>query len=158
MNRLAAADRHRFTLIVIEMGNTSTPAHQAVEMEDAETLARLLGAGADPDEVVGNSTLLTRAIDIEGDSALQSGQPPRVHTTAILLAFGTDPELEDPGGGHAARTGCAIWARCGDPATSSFYSSLASKLVAAQTVIATRTRIFVPKQCVWCCDLGLDLR
>ncbi|MEU1617546.1 ankyrin repeat domain-containing protein [Streptomyces sp. NPDC005722] len=67
-------------------------------MEDAETLARLLGAGVDPNEVVGNSTLLTHAIDVEGDSALQSGQPPRVHTTAILLAFGADPELEDPGG------------------------------------------------------------
>lgn len=67
-------------------------------MEDAETLARLLGAGTDPNEVVGNSTLLTHAIDVEGDSALQSGKPLRVHTTAILLAFGADPELEDPGG------------------------------------------------------------
>lgn len=67
-------------------------------MEDAETLARLLGAGADPDEVHEGMTLLTHAIDVEGDGALQSGQPLTVHTTAILLAFGADPELEDPAG------------------------------------------------------------
>ncbi|MFB7290727.1 ankyrin repeat domain-containing protein [Actinacidiphila glaucinigra] len=80
------------------MENTWTPAHQAVELEDAEALARLLGAGADPDEAHDNLTLLTHAIDVEGDSALQSGHPTTVHTTAVLLAFGADPELEDPGG------------------------------------------------------------
>ncbi|MFF3565308.1 hypothetical protein ACFYXS_35220 [Streptomyces sp. NPDC002574] len=78
--------------------DTSTPAHQAVGAEDAEILARLLGAGADPDEIDEGMTLLTRAIDVEGDSALQSGQPLTVHTTAVLLAFGADPELEDPAG------------------------------------------------------------
>ncbi|MFP8903519.1 ankyrin repeat domain-containing protein [Streptomyces atacamensis] len=72
-----------------------TPAHQAVECEDAETLARLLADGTDPDEVCDNLTLLTHAIDIEGDSALQSGRPLTVHTTAILLAFGADPRLPD---------------------------------------------------------------
>ncbi len=75
-----------------------TPAHHAVEHDDAETLARLLANGADPNEVFNNMTLLTHAIDIEGDGALQSGQPLTVHTTAILLAFGADPELAGPGG------------------------------------------------------------
>lgn len=51
-----------------------TPAHHAVEHEDAETLARLLTAGADPDGVFNNLTPLTHAIDTEGDGALQSGQ------------------------------------------------------------------------------------
>jgi hypothetical protein len=49
-------------------------------------------------EVFSNMTLLTHAIDIEGDSSLQSGQPLTVHTTAVLLAFGADPELADPDG------------------------------------------------------------
>ncbi len=74
------------------------PAHHAVEHEDAETLARLLADGSDPDEIFGNMTLLTHAIDAEGDGSLQSGQPLTVHTTAVLLAFGADPELADPDG------------------------------------------------------------
>ncbi|MFJ7159665.1 ankyrin repeat domain-containing protein [Streptomyces sp. NPDC101118] len=80
------------------MNDDWTPAHLAVEHEDAETLARLLAAGTDPNEVQGNSTLLTHAIDVEGDSALQSGRPLTVHTTAVLLAFGADPQLPDPDG------------------------------------------------------------
>ncbi|WP_327686386.1 ankyrin repeat domain-containing protein [Streptomyces sp. NBC_00467] len=80
------------------MNDYWTPAHFAVEHEDAETLASLLAAGTDPNEVQGNSTLLTHAIDVEGDSALQSGGPLTVHTTAILLAFGADPQLADPDG------------------------------------------------------------
>ncbi|MFF0479348.1 ankyrin repeat domain-containing protein [Streptomyces sp. NPDC004284] len=75
-----------------------TPAHHAVEHEDAEALARLLASGSDPDEVFSNMTLLTHAIDTEGDGALQSGQPLTVHTTAVLPAFGADPELTDPDG------------------------------------------------------------
>lgn len=75
-----------------------TPAHQAVECEDVETLARLLADGTDPDEVCCNLTLLGHAVDIEGDSALQSGRPLTVHTTAVLLAFGADPQLPDPDG------------------------------------------------------------
>ena len=67
------------------MSDYWTPAHQSVEQEDAETLARLLAAGADPDEVFGNMTLQTHAIDVEGDGSLQSGQPLTVHTTAVLL-------------------------------------------------------------------------
>ncbi|MFI9605555.1 ankyrin repeat domain-containing protein [Streptomyces sp. NPDC052043] len=80
------------------MENIWTPAHQAVENEDAETLAQLLAKGVDPDEVCGNMTLLTHAIDAEGDGALQSGSPLTVHTTAVLLAFGADPELPGPDG------------------------------------------------------------
>ncbi|MFF2305591.1 ankyrin repeat domain-containing protein [Streptomyces sp. NPDC058128] len=80
------------------MSDYWTPTHFAVEHEDTETLARLLANGADPDEVFSNMTLLTHAIDTEGDGALQSGQPLTVHTTAVLLAFGADPELVDPGG------------------------------------------------------------
>ncbi|KKZ75626.1 hypothetical protein [Streptomyces showdoensis] len=70
----------------------------AVEHEDAETLAGLLAGGADPDEVFSNMTLLTHAIESEGQGSLQSGEPLTVHTTAVLLAFGTDPSLADPDG------------------------------------------------------------
>ncbi|WP_093912134.1 ankyrin repeat domain-containing protein [Streptomyces sp. cf386] len=80
------------------MSDSWTPAHHAVEHEDVETLARLLADGSDPDEVFSNVTLLTHAIDVEGDSSLQSGRPLTVHTTAVLLAFGADPELADPDG------------------------------------------------------------
>lgn len=58
----------------------------------------MLAAGSDADEVFGNMTLLTHAIDIEGDGSLQSGQPLTVHSTAVLPAFGADPELADPDG------------------------------------------------------------
>jgi ankyrin repeat protein len=75
-----------------------TPAHHAVEHEDAETLARLLAGGSDPDEICSNRTLLTHAIDVEGDGSLQSGEALTVHTTAVLLALGADPQLADPDG------------------------------------------------------------
>ncbi|GGW96630.1 hypothetical protein GCM10010297_18140 [Streptomyces malachitofuscus] len=52
-----------------------TPAHQAVEINEYETLSMLLDSGADPDEVCFELTLLTHAIDSEGDSHLQSGPP-----------------------------------------------------------------------------------
>ncbi|MFE1029682.1 ankyrin repeat domain-containing protein [Streptomyces sp. NPDC058818] len=80
------------------MSDYWTPAHHAVEHEDTETLARLLANGADPNEVFSNMTLLTHVIDVEGHGSLQSGQPLTVHTTAVLLAFGADPELADPDG------------------------------------------------------------
>ncbi|WP_329276754.1 ankyrin repeat domain-containing protein [Streptomyces sp. NBC_01451] len=80
------------------MSDYWAPAHDAVEHDNAEALARLLADGADPDEVFGNMTLLTHAIDAEGDSSLQSGEPLTVHITAVLLAFGADPELADPDG------------------------------------------------------------
>ncbi|GGQ20713.1 ankyrin repeat domain-containing protein [Streptomyces roseolilacinus] len=75
-----------------------TAAHAAVENEDAELLARLLSQGADPNETCQGMTLLTHAIDAEGDGAVQSGHPLTVHTTAVLLAFGADPKLVDPAG------------------------------------------------------------
>ncbi|MEV0976488.1 ankyrin repeat domain-containing protein [Streptomyces sp. NPDC049915] len=78
--------------------NTCAPAHIAVESEDAQTLAQLLAKGGDPDEVCHNMTLLTHAIDAEGDGALQSGSPLTVHTTAVLLAFAADPQLPGPDG------------------------------------------------------------
>ncbi|WP_370112939.1 ankyrin repeat domain-containing protein [Streptacidiphilus sp. MAP12-33] len=67
-------------------------------MQDAEALARLLAGGVDPNEVFSNVTLLTHAIDAEGDAAAQTGQPLNVHSTAVLLAFGADPVLPDPDG------------------------------------------------------------
>ncbi|UVS77338.1 hypothetical protein [Actinokineospora sp. UTMC 2448] len=43
-------------------------------------------------------TLLTHAIDAEGDAAAQNGTPLEVHLTAVLLAFGANPSLLDPMG------------------------------------------------------------
>ena len=80
------------------MSDYWTPSHHAVEHDDAEALARWPAGGADPDEVFSNMTLLTHAIDAEGDGSLQSGEPLTVHITAVLLAFGADPELADPDG------------------------------------------------------------
>ncbi|KPI22235.1 Ankyrin [Actinobacteria bacterium OV320] len=70
-----------------------TPVHQAVEMSEYETLAALLDAGADPNEMCFGHTLLTHAIELEGDSHLQSGHPLNTATTAIVLAYGADPRL-----------------------------------------------------------------
>ncbi|MFE6554013.1 HD domain-containing protein [Streptomyces sp. NPDC057746] len=66
----------------------------AVEHQDVELLARLLDAGADPDEGNG-ATPLTHAIEAEGDGALQSRTPLTVATTAVLLAYGANPALPD---------------------------------------------------------------
>lgn len=70
-----------------------TPAHEAVEMSEYETLARLLDAGADPDEVCFGLTLLTHAIGLEGDAHVQTDYPLNTASTAILLAYGADPRL-----------------------------------------------------------------
>ncbi|MFD5451366.1 ankyrin repeat domain-containing protein [Streptomyces sp. NPDC003470] len=75
-----------------------TPAHEAVELSECETLSVLLGAGADPDEVFFELTLLTHAIDTEGDSHLQSGHFLHTAGTAILLAYGADPHLPSASG------------------------------------------------------------
>lgn len=76
------------------------PVHLAVEMDDREELTRLLDAGADPDEVHGFSgwTPLLRAIDGEVDGSIQTGNPLDAATTAILLAYGADPERPSPDG------------------------------------------------------------
>ncbi|MFV6030665.1 hypothetical protein [Streptomyces sp. NPDC056264] len=54
-----------------------TPAHQAVEMSEYETLSMLLDSGADPDEVCFGHTLLTHAIGLEGNglSAIDGETP-----------------------------------------------------------------------------------
>ncbi|MFE2336193.1 ankyrin repeat domain-containing protein [Streptomyces coelicoflavus] len=70
-----------------------TPVHRAVEMSDYETLAVLLDAGADPGEVCFGHTLLTHAIDLEGDGHVQADYPLNTASTAILLAYGADPRL-----------------------------------------------------------------
>ncbi|WP_318023172.1 ankyrin repeat domain-containing protein [Streptomyces sp. ICN988] len=75
-----------------------TPAHQAVEISEYETLSMLLNAGADPNEVFFELTLLTHAIDSEGDSHLQSGHPLHTASTAIVLAYGADPHLPTASG------------------------------------------------------------
>lgn len=77
----------------IEIENPWTPAHQAVESSDHATLTRLLDEGADVNEVCCRMTLLMHAIDLEADSATQSGQPVDSALTAILLAYGADPAL-----------------------------------------------------------------
>ncbi|MFF8592763.1 ankyrin repeat domain-containing protein [Streptomyces sp. NPDC015220] len=61
-------------------------------MSGYETLSMLLDAGADPNEVCFELTLL-HAIDVEGDSHLQTGHPLHTATTAILLAYDADPRL-----------------------------------------------------------------
>ncbi|KOV97507.1 hypothetical protein ADK65_25585 [Streptomyces sp. NRRL B-1140] len=62
-------------------------------MSDYETLTVLLDAGADPDELCFGHTLLTHAIDVEGDGHLQSGHPLNTAATSIVLAYGADPWL-----------------------------------------------------------------
>lgn len=74
-----------------------TPAHQAVESSEHAELTRLLDEGADVNEVCCGMTLLEHAIDLEGDSALQSGIPIDSRLTVILLAYGADPRPQPPG-------------------------------------------------------------
>ena len=70
-----------------------TSAHKAVEGSDYETLARILDSGSDPNEMCFGHTLLTHAIDLEGDGNVQTGHPLNTAATAILLAYGADPAL-----------------------------------------------------------------
>lgn len=81
--------------VMAEIGRIEgwTPVHRAVEMGEYETLTAFLDAGADPDEMCFGLTLLTHALDAEGDSHLQSGYPLNTAATAILLAYGADPRL-----------------------------------------------------------------
>lgn len=69
------------------------PAHEAVEMTDCETLSILLDLGADPDEVCFGHTLLTHAIDLEGQGHVQADYPLNTASTVILLAYGANPRL-----------------------------------------------------------------
>ncbi|MDT0343134.1 ankyrin repeat domain-containing protein [Streptomyces litchfieldiae] len=70
-----------------------SPAHLAVERGQLDELTRLLDTGTDPDELWGDMTLLRHAIDVEADGATQSGKPLEASCTAVLLAYGADPEL-----------------------------------------------------------------
>jgi ankyrin repeat protein len=70
-----------------------TPAHQAVEMNDYEELASLLDAGSDPNEICFGLSLLAHSIELEGDSNVQSGYRLHAALTAIVLAYGADPNL-----------------------------------------------------------------
>ncbi|MGW7674630.1 HD domain-containing protein [Streptomyces sp. NPDC054775] len=82
---------------IIDRTSWWPPTLFAVEHQDVELLARLLDAGADPDEGDG-ATPLTWAVETEGDAALQSRTPLTVATTAVLLAYGADPALPDATG------------------------------------------------------------
>jgi putative nucleotidyltransferase with HDIG domain len=93
----ASASLRPSQLAIIDGSGWWPPTLFAVEHQDVELLARLLDAGADPDEGNG-ATPLTHAIDTEGDAALQSGEPLTVATTAVLLAYGADPALRDASG------------------------------------------------------------
>jgi hypothetical protein len=75
-----------------------TPVHEAVELGEYEALTVLLNAGADPDEACFGHTLLTHAIEVEGDGHLQSGYRLNTAATAILLAYGANPRLPAPDG------------------------------------------------------------
>ncbi|MCO6010545.1 ankyrin repeat domain-containing protein [Actinoallomurus purpureus] len=70
-----------------------TPVHKSVEASDYEELTMFLDSGVDPNEMCFGHTLLTHAIDVEGDGHLQSNYPLNTAATAILLAYGADPEL-----------------------------------------------------------------
>ncbi|MFF2566509.1 ankyrin repeat domain-containing protein [Streptomyces sp. NPDC058084] len=85
-------------MVNVEILSPWTPAHQAVESGDMLELVRLLEDGADPEEVCCGMTLLMHAIDIEGDSAVQSGKEMEAKATAIVLAYGADPLRLSPSG------------------------------------------------------------
>jgi ankyrin repeat protein len=75
-----------------ENSDRMTPAHKAVEMGRLDELTRLLDTGTDPNETWCNMTLLVHAIDVEADSSAQTGEPLDAACTAVLLAYGADPE------------------------------------------------------------------
>ncbi|MFE1861317.1 ankyrin repeat domain-containing protein [Streptomyces anandii] len=74
-------------------GDEWTPAHKAVEGSDYEALTLLLDSGVDPNEMCFGHTLLTHAIDVEGDGHVQTGYSLNTAATSILLAYGADPSL-----------------------------------------------------------------
>lgn len=75
-----------------------TPAHHAVEMGEVAELTRLLDSGVDPNEVWAGTTLLLHAIEGESDGAGQTDTPLDTACTAVLLAYGADPERPGPHG------------------------------------------------------------
>ena len=80
------------------MDSDLSPAHLAVELEDAERLQALLDEGASVHEEHAGFTLLHAAIDVEIDGHTQTGDPLHVDMTALLLANGADPRRRSHGG------------------------------------------------------------
>ncbi|MFG3347951.1 ankyrin repeat domain-containing protein [Streptomyces sp. NPDC048018] len=75
--------------------------HVSSHSGDHAALTRPLEEGADVNEVCFGMTLLTHAIELEGDSALRSGQPIDSALTATVLAYGADPTATPDGGSSA---------------------------------------------------------
>lgn len=68
-----------------------SPAHNAVEMSDIESLVSLLDSGTDVDDPTSDGcTLLHHAIDLEVDSAAQTGESLKVGLTRLLVERGAD--------------------------------------------------------------------
>lgn len=84
--------------VEVEIENTRSAAHQAIEDGDVEELSRLLDSGVGPNEVSNEMTLLVHAIDYEADAAIQSNGDMSVTMTAVLLAYGASPKLRAPSG------------------------------------------------------------
>ncbi|MFE9341074.1 ankyrin repeat domain-containing protein [Streptomyces sp. NPDC007063] len=80
------------------LGEKTSPAYDAIARGRVEDLTRLLDIGVDPNGVSSNMTLLLHAIDIEADGAVQTGKPLNSACTAVLPAYGADPELSGPDG------------------------------------------------------------
>jgi ankyrin repeat protein len=80
------------------MDHGMSPAHLAVEMEDAERLQTLLDEGASVHEEHEGLTLLHHAIEAEADGHGQTGDRLHVDMTALLLANGADPRRRSHGG------------------------------------------------------------
>ncbi|WP_218135927.1 hypothetical protein [Nonomuraea jiangxiensis] len=80
------------------MDQDMSPAHLAVELEDAERLQALLDDGASVHEEHSGLTLLHHAIDVEADGHVQTGDRLHVDMTALLLANGADPRRRSHGG------------------------------------------------------------
>ncbi|MEW9549702.1 ankyrin repeat domain-containing protein [Nonomuraea sp. NPDC050783] len=81
-----------------QMDHGMSPAHLAVEMDDAEKLQVLLDEGASVHEEHDGLTLLHCAIEGEVDSHAQTGDRLHVDMTALLLANGADPRRRSHGG------------------------------------------------------------
>src|SRR5262245_34922389 len=71
---------------------------KAIERTDTEQVRRLLDSGADVREARDGWTPLHHAVDIEVDSAAQTGGELHVDITALLVARGADPLRPDAQG------------------------------------------------------------
>jgi uncharacterized protein len=70
----------------------------AVELSDLKALREALAAGADVHQEKDGLTLLHYAIDVESDAHTQTDEPLHVDMTALLLAWGADPQRRSGGG------------------------------------------------------------